>query len=34
VTDDNEEEMLELSSAKRCNPTHPLLPAFVRNWGH
>ncbi|WP_107838848.1 DUF4303 domain-containing protein [Metasolibacillus meyeri] len=32
VTDDADDERLEISSAKRCNPNHPLLPAFLRNW--
>jgi len=32
VTDDDQDEILELTSAKRCNPNHPLLPAFIRNW--
>lgn len=32
VTDDEEEEKLEIASAKRCNPHHPLLPAFLHIW--
>ncbi|WP_342512122.1 DUF4303 domain-containing protein [Sporosarcina sp. FSL K6-1522] len=32
VTDDEDEERLEITSAKRCNPNHPLLPAFLLNW--
>ncbi|WP_042473307.1 DUF4303 domain-containing protein [Bacillus ndiopicus] len=32
VTDDADEERLEISSATRCNPNHPLLPDFLRNW--
>lgn len=34
ATDDAAEERLEISSAKRCNPNHPLLPAFLHNWQH
>ncbi|WP_370046802.1 DUF4303 domain-containing protein [Lysinibacillus sp. RC79] len=34
VTDDDDDEYLELSSVKRCNPNHPSLPAFIRNWQH
>ena len=32
VTDDEDEERLEITSAKRCNPNHPLLSAFLLNW--
>ncbi|MGE7689759.1 DUF4303 domain-containing protein [Lysinibacillus sp. NPDC097214] len=32
VTDDADEERLEITSAKRCNPNHPSLPAFLLNW--
>ncbi|MFY0519885.1 DUF4303 domain-containing protein [Lysinibacillus sp. UGB7] len=34
VTDDDMDEILELTSANRCNPNHPTLPAFIRNWQH
>ncbi|GLC87114.1 DUF4303 domain-containing protein [Lysinibacillus piscis] len=32
ITDDKAEELLEIASAKRCNPNHPLLSKFLHNW--